>query len=408
MIQGRVQTLREKSYTQRNCKLFSSVQGASQASEYTALSANGLGKACTYQKHHSFKEEAATLLHEVFAYNDGQCCNACVATTGCVAANRVSGSNDEEGGFGPQSWEGFGMHITDVVDAKTTGGITVAELESHYQTRLGDHSEFDQFMDYSVTFFTADLQSYHDKFTKDKVPFHLSQWKSSDSTWYSLIFLVPSSHYVIELVSQKVTGVTTSSLPVLEQRMSDAHCKKFSAASQYPDIMFVSSINRAASDMDGINDIYVGSFGATITHKIDKDGLSRHCYYLGASTDSGDIDVCFTKRSGDAKKDAIFSVVDFEEMLWAEHAGTLADNPDSKTDKYTDNHYAMPFVSLTKTQEYFYTNNPYPITKNTRFAYACKQNYIIDVTGWSIQPIGQASWPNCGSSPGPNSSIILV
>merc|ERR1712232_393027 len=52
---------------------------------------------------------------------------------------------------------------------------------------------------------------------------------------------------------------------------------------------------------------------------------------------------------------------------------------------------------LTKLASYFQSNDPYPITKATRLAYACKQSYIIDPTGWSIQPLGRASWPKCSS-----------
>jgi hypothetical protein len=169
-------------------------------------------------------------------------------------------------------------------------------------------------------------------------------------------------------------------------------------------IIYASSINRAVSDMDKVNDVYVNYLGATVTHQVDADGLSRRCYYLGVQTTSGDIDVCFTKRTGDAEKDAIFSVSNFEQMMWAAHAGTLGSNPSSMTDKYTDNHFALP-SSLSKAQTYFNSNNPYPITKSTTFAYACKQNYIIDPTGWSIQPIGQASWPGCSES---TNSTILV
>merc|ERR1712125_182714 len=93
-------------------------------------------------------------------------------------------------------------------------------------------------------------------------------------------------------------------------------------------------------------------------------GVSRRCYNTGGSSEdeagrrlqsgpgmsSLDQDVCFTQRAGDADKDAIFSVSDFEEMMWAEHAGTIGNNPDSMVDMYTENHYAQPFNSagLTK------------------------------------------------------------
>merc|ERR1712093_949513 len=90
--------------------------------------------------------------------------------------------------------------------------------------------------------------------------------------------------------------------------------------------------------------------------------------------------------------------LDFEEMLWAEHAGTIGNNANSMIDMYTENHYAQPMNSagMSKLATHFKSNDPYPITKDTRLAYACKQSYIIDPTGWSIQPIGAGTdWPKC-------------
>merc|ERR1712070_1300409 len=89
-------------------------------------------------------------------------------------------------------------------------------------------------------------------------------------------------------------------------------------------------------------------------------------------------------------------VADFEEMMWAEHAGTIGDDAHSMTDMYTENHFATPTnsVALAKLSLYFAVHSPYPITKDTRLAYACKQSYLIDPTGWGIQPM-LAKWPRC-------------
>merc|ERR1712113_1039221 len=108
-------------------------------------------------------------------------------------------------------------------------------------------------------------------------------------------------------------------------------------------------------------------------------------------------DVCFTQRAPTTDNDAAFSVRDFEDMLWAEHASTIGNNANSMIDMYTENHYAQPMNSagMSKLASYFQTNSPYPIKPTTRLAYACKQSYIIDPTGWSIQPIGMANWPKC-------------
>merc|ERR1719160_405142 len=405
--QGRVQVLQNNSYTERNCQLFTTKGSLGSASKYYSMTPNGLGKDCSYSSGKQYT--SGTELHKVFANNKGQCCNACVATDGCVAATFLTSDKDHSGGFGPQSWEGFGFHISEASASKTTGGIKVSELESHFRERFGDYSKFDQFMDYSVTLFTYDLKPYADAFKKDNVPFLVAQWEAGQDTWYSLFVLSKASHYVIEPTSLRAPTVNTQTLPKLEQRMSDDHCKKFKAYGSHPaHVIFPSSINRASSDITKINDVYANIFEAKLTQQINQDGVSRRCYNTAGSSSelefppgpggmSLDQDVCFTQRSGDEEKDAIFSVSDFEAMMWAEHAGTIGNNANSMVDMYTENHYANPMNSagMSTLAKHFKKNDPYPITKDTRLAYACKQSYIIDPTGWSIQPIGNANWPKC-------------
>merc|ERR1712032_183695 len=248
-------------------------------------------------------------------------------------------------------------------------------------------------------------------FKEDGVPFFVAEWEAEQTkdTWYSLFFLVNASHYVIELTSAREPAVSLKSLPKLEQRMSNDHVLKFKSYGEHPaHVLEISSINRATSNITLINDVYTNLFEAKQTQMIEQNGVVRRCYNTGGPSSglefppgpgvSLDEDVCFTQRASDTHKDTIFSVVDFEEMLWAEHAGTIGNNANSMIDMYTENHFAQPMNSagMTKLATYFKSNDPYPITKDTRLAYACKQNYIIDPTGWSIQPIGMASWPKCG------------
>jgi len=408
-LQGRVQVMLNTSYTARNCQLFTTKGSLTSASKYYSMTPNGLGKDCTYSEGKQYS--SGTELHMVFANNKVQCCNACAATEGCAAASFLTSDNDHSGGFGPQSWEGFGIHISEASASKTTGGISVAELETHFRDRFGDYSKFDQFMDYGVTFFTYDLQTYADAFKKDSVPFFVAQWEaeSTKDTWYSLFFLAKASHYVIELTSPRSPTSDSNALPRIEQRMSDAHVQKFKAYGAHPaHVLEPSSINRATSNITQIEDVYANLFEAKLTHSLNEGGVVRRCYNTGGSSSnfmfppgpsgmSLDQDVCFTQRNSDSEKDAVFSVQDFEAMLWAEHAGTIGSNANSMIDMYTENHYAQPMNSagMSKLATYFQSNDPYPITKSTRLAYACKQSYIIDPTGWSIQPIGMASWPKC-------------
>merc|ERR1719262_632985 len=114
-------------------------------------------------------------------------------------------------------------------------------------------------MDYGVTFFTYDLQPYYDAFKKDGVPCFVGQWtdKQSQDTWYSLVFLTKHSHYVIELTSARKPNMGSTNLPPMEQRMSDAHTAKFKPYGNHPaQILYISSINRATSDMTSLDDVY--------------------------------------------------------------------------------------------------------------------------------------------------------
>merc|ERR1711879_480687 len=75
------------------------------------------------------------------------------------------------------------------------------------------------------------LQHDIDIFTADNVKHFLGQWTDgSKRQWYSMIFLVPQSSYVIELISMQASA-GAANLPKMEQRMSDALCKTWSKGS---------------------------------------------------------------------------------------------------------------------------------------------------------------------------------
>merc|ERR1712232_1079327 len=161
-------------------------------------------------------------------------------------------------------------------------GITVDELEAKYAARIGDHSTFDAFMDYSTAFFTYDLQHFIDIFKADNVKHFLGQWKDgSKRQWYSMIFLVPQSSYVIELISMQVSGA--SALPEMEQRMSDALCTTWSKGKKSDNNAIEPvSINRASSDLNAIDNAYHKYMGLTASHTTDQ----RHCFKTSSSLTS--------------------------------------------------------------------------------------------------------------------------
>jgi len=396
-VQGRVQAVLSSSYSAPNCQLFSAENSLSSSSSSESMTPSSIdqsesvGNACTYKSGQTFG--STNTMWKVYANNEVQCCNACISTKGCAAATFVTSSNDHSGGQGPQSWEGFGLHLPKVVGFETTGGITVDELEEKYAARIGDHSEFDAFMDYSTTFFTYDLQHYIDTFSADNVKYFLGQWTDgSKRQWFSMIFLVPQSMYVIELISMQVS-VEASSLPEMEQRMSDAMCTKWSAGEKSDNNAIEQvSINRAASDLDAIDKAYTTYIGLTTSHSISDSKVQRKCYETSSS-----FDMCFTNRESPSDADAIFSVKDHEDNMWAIHATVMGTDP-TVTDRMTDSHSDFT-LSTTKLEAYFLLHD-FATLLESRLAYACSQSYVIDPTGFSIQsggPMGGSSFPGCSS-----------
>merc|ERR1711918_13782 len=99
----------------------------------------------------------------------------------------------------------------------------------------------------------------------------------------------------------------------------------------------------------------------------------------------------FTNRESDANADAIFSVKDHEDNMWAIHSGVMGTDP-TVTDKMTDSHGDFD-VSIVALEVYFAANSFETLLKN-RLAYACEQGYVIDPTGFSIQTM--STFPSCG------------
>lgn len=394
-VQGRMQTVKALSYSAPNCQLYSNVGSATSDSSAQSMTPSSLdqsqsvGKACSYSDGKTYGTTGK--LHMVYANNENQCCNACISTTGCAGATFHTSSQDHTGGQGPQSWEGFGIHLPNVVSAKTTGGLSVDKLTEKYVARLGDLSVFDAFMDYSVTFYTYNLQHYIDAFKADGVNHFLGQWKDAQKRqWYSLIFIVPKSSYVIELVSMHAS-VEASSLPQMEQRMNDAACTKWSNGKEYSNhAILVVSVNRAIADIDNLEDVYTNKMHMTLLQKLS--GETKKLWYKNSK-----FDICFTQRSSSANQDAIFSVKDHEDNMWAIHEGTMKGSP-SVTDKMTDSHakYNVATAGITYLKSYFSSNSFETLIKN-RLAYACSQSYLIDPTGFSIQlgGPGSAIWSGC-------------
>ena len=69
----------------------------------------------------------------------------------------------------PSPGNGFGMHLVNVSNHVTTGGLTVSEVESEFTKKLGGMSSFDAFMDFNAQYYTSALNTYIKAFEDDDV-----------------------------------------------------------------------------------------------------------------------------------------------------------------------------------------------------------------------------------------------
>ena len=103
---------------------------------------------------------------------------------------------------------GFGLHLVNLTKRATTGGLSVAEVEAHFASKMKGMKRYDSFMDYSIGLYASSLDAYTDAFDADGVDYLALSWTADDGTpWYSAIVLVPGTHMVLELMSDSAASL---------------------------------------------------------------------------------------------------------------------------------------------------------------------------------------------------------
>jgi len=310
-----------------------------------------------------------------------------------------------QGGGSPPPGNGFGLHLVNVPEHLTTGGLTTEEVEAHFKTKLGDMTKFDSFMDYNAVFATTGLQKYKDTFKSDGVKYLAGTWTDPSGTEYtSILVQVASSQLIMELCQKgSLTYDQDESRPVkLEQRLTAsmliAHDEHLTSTAGQSETSSVGSnivslgINLAAStkSMAKIEDFYVTGMGTKKTHDSTENGVTKKCFlWPGASGN-----VCFTQRADSATAGS-WKVGDFEDMVNTVHTNLLKGHPFCAMDKWFDNHYAIDSqsVSSSKIVDYVNKHNPMHVCANGGLS------YVFDPTGRGIQLDAQVSAPSdCASN----------
>jgi hypothetical protein len=280
----------------------------------------------------------------------------------------------------PSPGNGFGLHLVNVSNHLTTGGLSVSEVESQFELKLGDMSVFDSFMDFNAQFYTPALATYVKAFEDDDVPLYKTSWTYEKQTWTSVFIHVPNTQLTIELIQDvELDGVTeTSEIPRIGAK-SYAVAK---AVTTSPSSKIVTSlaVNRAVSSatFKKLDDFYVTGMKTEKVDVAESGDVSRVCYlWTGAS-----VNICFYNRPGTATK-GDWKVSDFESMLNTVHSNILGKNPLCGEDKWFDNHYAID----SRTQD---TSNIVPYIEQNNVLHYCAAmgpfssvslHYVIDPTG---------------------------
>lgn len=344
----------------------------------------------------------------------------CAATSGHAAwhinQGRVYTTREiSPSGGGAPPGNGFGLHLVDVPQHLTTGGLTTEQVEAHFASKLSDMTKFDSFMDFNAIFATSGLQKYKDTFKADGVKYLAGTWTGPTATEYtSIIVQVPGSQLILELCQKgSLTYEEGEAQPMkLEQRVpnstlvaQDAILSSYDAESNVSTVgAYIVSlgINRAVSakGMAKLEDFYVAGMGTTKTHDATASDVTKKCFLWPGATGN----LCFTSRP-DSATAGDWKVGDFEDMLNTVHSNLLASHPFCPVDKWFDNHYAIDSQSADTSKILSYVNekNPYHICSSSgamEFPPASGGlSVIFDPTGWGIQlDMGSVGTPNdCAS-----------
>ena len=84
------------------------------------------------------------------------------------------------------------MHTIDLAQLQPWAYV-LPQVEAEFETKFGDMSAFDSFMDYNAALLTADLDYYAAAFDADQVAYLPIEWVDQAATYHGIIVHVPTS-----------------------------------------------------------------------------------------------------------------------------------------------------------------------------------------------------------------------
>ena len=197
----------------------------------------------------------------------------------------------------------FGVHLTDTAKW-TTNGLSVAQVESQFASKLGDMSAFDAFMDYSLglCMVSETFDSTLANLTAAGHAYLPVAWESSSSEasgdWYSAFVHVPESQMILELITDSSallsSSSSSSSLRRLETRLSPAQVARCQSSFDNGGLPLVSTVSRAASNVTEVQAFYGVQRRAAIENSVGFESV----HVVDESRGFGTIEGVLEKATG--------------------------------------------------------------------------------------------------------------
>lgn len=282
---------------------------------------------------------------------------------------------------------GMGIHaINTTARPFLVDDLTIQQLEAHFTDKIGDHSKYDSFMDYTLVLYTPDLDTYMSKFDDAGEAYLPLEWTGeSGDTYYSIIKQVPDSQIVLELVSDSkpstsATWTEDSLVRVPDAAFSDNSCSSTSSGLVTPVV-----VSKATSNMTAIEDYYTNILQGTNSLTSTSGLVTLKTFKLSGAA----VQIRFVERPA-TDTSGLFKVADWEEAklkAFAAYSNGLI----CGFSKWYDNHFAWDQNDISMNDfadgwdkegwQYHIWNDP---NNNV---------YAVDPTGDSIQM--DASWSSC-------------
>jgi len=222
----------------------------------------------------------------------------------------------------------FGVHSINC-SYHPYGEHSLADIEQMQTEEVNDFKDgYTQHLDSHLGVWVSDLKSTVEKFDKNKVTYYGMTWNDDGSDYYS-VMTAPCGGYYIEFLSEKATGIESSTFHKTEENRFDF--KNFS----HPEMDFRPiKVSRATTKMDEMIHFYTKIIEGSLIRNVTVDGVHIAWVKLNYAQD---MVLQFVNRP--ETKSAKFTVKDLEDYVNGVHDKYVKSHS-CGFDQFADHHWA--------------------------------------------------------------------